>query len=92
MQFFGFLPRMFLGALFGYLFVWSGNILFPMLAHFFNNAIMVLALYLHQIGTIKEDFEKPEAMPWPAVAFLTTVFIISLYYFKKYHTTQKQLV
>ncbi len=37
MQFFGFVPRVLLGALFGYLYVWSGNLLIPMIAHFVNN-------------------------------------------------------
>ena len=40
-QFFGFIPRLLLGALFGYLYYWSGNLLIPMFSHFFNNAFAV---------------------------------------------------
>src|SRR5690606_12799644 len=36
-QFYGFLPRAMLGALFGYLYVWTGNIRIPIAAHIFNN-------------------------------------------------------
>ncbi|WP_321290738.1 CPBP family intramembrane glutamic endopeptidase [uncultured Sunxiuqinia sp.] len=48
MQFYGFLPRMLLGGLFGYLLVYSGSLWLPILAHFFNNAIGVLALHSEQ--------------------------------------------
>ena len=34
MQFFGFVPRLLLGAFFGYLFYWSGSLWLPVLAHF----------------------------------------------------------
>ncbi len=40
-QIFGFLPRMALGILLGYLFVYSGSIWPSILAHFINNAISV---------------------------------------------------
>jgi len=54
MQFYGFLPRMALGILLGYLFVWSGSIWTSVWAHFLNNGIGVLAAFLqgkHSIGT-----------------------------------------
>ncbi len=41
-QFYGFIPRMLMGALFGYLLIWSGSIWLPMIAHFTNNALAVL--------------------------------------------------
>ncbi|MEY3342546.1 MAG: hypothetical protein RL090_230 [Bacteroidota bacterium] len=50
MQFYGFIPRMLLGAMFGYLFVWTGNIWIPILAHFLNNGFAVLASYLFPSG------------------------------------------
>ncbi len=45
-QFYGFIPRMLMGALFGYLLIWSGSIWLPMIAHFTNN---VLAVILYNI-------------------------------------------
>ncbi len=41
-QFYGFIPRMLMGALFGYLIVWSGSIWLPVIAHFTNNAMSVI--------------------------------------------------
>jgi membrane protease YdiL (CAAX protease family) len=47
-QFYGFLPRLLLGALFGYLFLWSGSIWIPIIAHVVNNALFVLAAFAYQ--------------------------------------------
>lgn len=44
LQFYGFIPRMLLGAYFGYLLVWSRSIWLPVCAHFFNNAISVIIM------------------------------------------------
>jgi hypothetical protein len=57
LQFYGFVPRLLLGALLGYLLLWSGSIWLPMLAHFLNNAAAVLAAYLyqHQVLTTNPD-------------------------------------
>ena len=44
MQFFGFFPRLVLGALFGYIVAWTGCVWLGMLAHFVNNAIAAWAL------------------------------------------------
>jgi uncharacterized protein len=46
MQFYGFIPRMLLGAMFGYLTWWSGSVWAGAAAHFINNLITVLAYYL----------------------------------------------
>ena len=45
-QFYGFLPRLILGAIFGYLFLWSRNIWLPVLAHFINNAVPTVWAYV----------------------------------------------
>jgi len=47
-QFYGLIPRMFLGILFGYLLLWSGSIWLPILGHFINNASAVIYYYLCQ--------------------------------------------
>ena len=45
MQFFGFIPRMLMGAMFGYIFLWSGSLWIPILMHFTNNSLAVIAYY-----------------------------------------------
>lgn len=44
-QFYGFIPRMLMGAAFGYLLLWTGNIWYPVLAHFVNNVTAVVYFY-----------------------------------------------
>ncbi|TZF85715.1 CPBP family intramembrane metalloprotease (plasmid) [Pedobacter sp. BS3] len=48
-QFFGFLPRMLLGALLGYLFFWTKNIWVSIAVHFTNNAMSVILAYYYQL-------------------------------------------
>ncbi len=57
MQFYGFLPRMALGAMFGYMLVWSGTMWVPILAHFVNNTMGVLGYYLINKGVLTKDVE-----------------------------------
>ena len=49
-QFYGFLPRLLLGAFFGYLLLWSDNLWLPILAHFINNLMAVIFFYLKNNG------------------------------------------
>ena len=58
MQFFGFLPRLVLGAMFGYMLEWSGTLWLPMIAHFVNNTTAVIAYYLMQKGIIGSGLDK----------------------------------
>lgn len=57
-QFYGFIPRMLLGAMFGYLFAWSGTLWIPILAHLVNNASAVVATYLFEKGMLGFDPDK----------------------------------
>ena len=52
-QFIGLIPRVMLGALFGYLFVWTGSIWIPVLAHFINNGLAVIYYYIFYQGTLE---------------------------------------
>jgi uncharacterized protein len=90
-QFFGFVPRVLLGALFGYLYYWSGNLLVPIFAHLFNNGFSLTMIYLFQLKIITTDIDKPEVAPWPVVVacFLFTAML--LYFFKKRFFTSTTL-
>lgn len=85
-QFLGFFPRMLLGALFGYLYVWSGNIWVPILAHFVNNGFTVFMVYLYQHKWTSMDIESTESVPilGSLVAFFITGGL--LYYFRQINT------
>lgn len=57
-QFFGFFPRMVLGALFGY-FYWSSQSLWvSALAHALNNSFVVVVTWLERNGHIGEGFDS----------------------------------
>lgn len=45
LQFFGFLPRLLLGAYFGYLFYWSKSLWLPIVMHVFNNSMVVCVMW-----------------------------------------------
>ncbi|MBO4328285.1 MAG: CPBP family intramembrane metalloprotease [Bacteroidales bacterium] len=80
-QFYGFLPRMFLGLLLGYLFYYSGSLWTSILMHFVNNGSAVVVAYFehrNQIGTSVEDFGATDS-PWILAASLAgTVLLINL--------------
>ena len=82
-QFLGFFPRMLLGALFGYLYLWSGNLWVPILAHFVNNGFTVLMVYLHQQKMTSMDIESTESVPIVG-AFVSGIITLGLlYYFRR---------
>lgn len=45
-QFYGFIPRLLMGALLGYAFAWSGRLGYSMIMHVTNNALSVIVFYL----------------------------------------------
>ncbi|GAA4051340.1 hypothetical protein GCM10022409_42640 [Hymenobacter glaciei] len=83
-QFFGFVPRFVLGLVLGYLYLWSGNILVSMAAHFTQNFLQLLILYLTQRGQFGWGFDpdSTDALPWTLVipsALLTAGLLYVLY-------------
>ena len=83
-QFYGFVPRMLLGALFGYLYVWTGSLIIPIVAHFMNNFLSLIALYSHQKGLTDIDVESTEALPTMYIIIFSVLFAVTLIYFKNY--------
>lgn len=45
-QFYGFVPRMLLGALFGYALYWTGSLWVPIIMHCTNNGFVVIAAFI----------------------------------------------
>lgn len=84
MQFFGFFPRFFMGAVMGYVYYWSGNNLWmPVTLHFLNNGLQITAIYLMQLKVHSFDVESTESAPLPAVAVSLLLMAGLLYYCKK---------
>jgi len=57
-QFYGFIPRLMLGLLFGYLFLWSRSIWLPILAHFINNAIAVFFYFFYGNDLVEQEINS----------------------------------
>lgn len=55
LQFYGFIPRMLMGAYFGYLLYYTRSLWAPVLAHFTNNAFVVLISYKYRDASDLED-------------------------------------
>ncbi len=68
-QFQGFIPRVILGAVLGYLFYWTGNLWVPVIGHFFNNAAQVLIQFFYEQDMSQLDLEEADQLPWGIAAF-----------------------
>ncbi|TAF64455.1 MAG: CPBP family intramembrane metalloprotease [Cytophagales bacterium] len=90
-QFYGILPRMILGALFGYLFWFSGNLWWAILSHFFNNATTLLLVYLYRQKITQFDIEAQTSVPL-IFALISLVFtLLLMWLFKRLLATPKAL-
>lgn len=81
-QFLGFFPRMLLGALFGYVYLWSGNIWVPILAHFVNNGFTVLMVFLHQRKLTTVNIDNAESVPILGALISGVITVGLLTYFR----------
>lgn len=88
LQFYGFFPRMLLGVLFGYIYYWSGNILYPMIAHIFNNFFSLTIFYFSQKGLLNENFEvsinSSPNIPIGLIIISAVLFIGFMYLLRRY--------
>jgi membrane protease YdiL (CAAX protease family) len=82
-QFYGFLPRMFLGALFGYLYHYTGSLFYPILGHILNNAITLLLVYGANQGVFDLDVQSTDTVSYPGAVVGFLVLILGFLYFKK---------
>jgi membrane protease YdiL (CAAX protease family) len=82
-QFYGFFPRTFFGVLFGYMLIWSGSLKLPVVAHFTNNATVVLVNYFGTENGLSEKLDnigKSETFILAIISFtLLTVLMFVLY-------------
>lgn len=88
LQFYGFFPRMLLGVLFGYIYYWSGSILYPMIAHIFNNFFSLTIFYFSQKGLLNENFEvsvnSSPKIPIVLIIISAVLFIGFMYLLRRY--------
>ena len=90
MQFFGFLPRFFLGMVLGYLFYYSGNLWMPIIAHFINNALAILLMYLPFAKKIDTDISQLEntEITFTQASFSILIILLFIYIFKQINSKE----
>lgn len=81
LQFYGFLPRLLLGAALGYLFLFSGSIWAPIVAHFVNNALAVTFAFLSFNGYLTFDIDAlgTQNTCWLGVI---SIFLVSVIFYR----------
>ena len=74
LQFYGFIPRMLMGAYFGYLIYYTRSMWAPILAHFTNNAFVILVTYKYQETSGQTDFDTIGVGQYWWVALISLIF------------------
>lgn len=89
-SFYGFLSRLFLGAILGLLYHYSGKIWLNILGHFFNNAIAVTVLYIYksQGKPLQEAINEKTSTFWGILALPVVIALIVL--FKKITASKEE--
>ncbi len=77
-SYFGFLSRMLLGILLGFIFEYSGSIWLSMLMHFINNGIAIITLYMVRDNQAKVEKAMDETIPmyWGIFAIALVIYLL----------------
>ncbi len=79
LQFYGFLPRFLLGVGFGYLFYFTGSLWAPILAHFVNNTLAVVAAYLFSTGASSVNYSELGSVDNVAISITSIILTVVLF-------------
>ncbi|MBY0543167.1 MAG: CPBP family intramembrane metalloprotease [Sphingobacteriaceae bacterium] len=90
-QFFGFFPRLFLGAAFGYIYFWTGSIWHAVLAHFLNNGFAVTMAFYFQKNNLPINQDENMAVSW-YVYLISAILTIALFRILKDKTTKEKVI
>lgn len=83
LQFYGFFPRLILGALLGYLFLYTRNLWIPILVHFINNASVIVFTFL---WSETDWFNSMENVSVTGVFFISALIsaLLTVFLFRVY--------
>ncbi len=87
-QFFGFLPRLLLGAAFGYIYFWTGSIWYAVFAHFLNNGYAVVVAFFLQANNKSISSADEMTLPWYGY-IISAILTLVLFKFLKDRTADK---
>jgi len=88
-QFYGLIPRFFLGLLFGYFMLWSGSIWLPVFGHFVNNTSAVV--YYYFTSNVNFQPEKYDSMNFTDTAVFVSVVFVLLFGYLIYYVEKNRL-
>lgn len=80
-QFYGFFPRLFLGLVLGYMFLWSKSLWFPIVAHFINNFISITVGFLFASGLIETNYKDFGTTNHIVIFLLSVISIFAILFF-----------
>ena len=89
-QFFGFFPRLFLGAAFGYLYFWTGSIWYAVFAHFLNNAYAVIVAFYLQKQNLPIDDGDDLGIAWYGY-LISAILTLALFWILKDKAAKERL-
>ncbi|MCM1451478.1 MAG: CPBP family intramembrane metalloprotease [Clostridium sp.] len=78
MQFYGFVPRLLLGAFFGYSLLWGGSIWAPIILHALNNSVYVISQYFSSGESTLDTFGAGSDYAYVIISVAMTAFGIVL--------------
>ncbi len=78
----GFLPILLLGALLGYLYVWTGSLWVPIIGHFVHNSWQVVYEYMAQHGQLSNALASQTSFSWPWVLGSALICAGLIYFLK----------
>lgn len=85
LQFYGFLPRMALGVILGYIFLFSRNLWYPILTHFIYNGMQVVVAYFFfdEIESAIQSNDPSQHLSIFWVILSTPIFLTSMLFLRQ---------
>lgn len=80
---YNFLPIMLMGVLLGYIYYLSGSIWLSILAHFMNNALAALGIFLINTKSVSEEVGTAENFPWYVLVVSLGLFVAAFSLLRK---------
>ncbi|MFN8206887.1 MAG: CPBP family intramembrane glutamic endopeptidase [Bacteroidales bacterium] len=89
LQFLTMVPRLLLGALFGYLLLWSRTLWLPIAAHFINNAMAVIFYWLWHNGYSGKEIDEIGTMESSIIPAVISLLLVAVWMFWFYRDSKK---
>ena len=90
LQFYGFFPRLFLGAAFGYIYFWTGSLWYTIFAHFLNNGFAVAISWYFQRKNMPINGDEEIPVQWYGYV-ISAILTLTLFKLLKDRATKKSV-